>query len=111
MPCSPSAFWTRQHGPALHGVAQRWSFTATGLRDGKNARAPGAARRFDCHFVTDLSAEQRAADGRVRRDAADARDLDLHALALLVLDVDGGADAPLPGRALAFVVYDAPGGP
>jgi hypothetical protein len=29
MPCSANAFSTRQHGPHLHGVEQRWSFTAT----------------------------------------------------------------------------------
>ncbi len=44
------------------------------------------------HIVADTPAEQSLADGRLRRNAADARDLQLHPLASLVLDLDARAD-------------------
>src|SRR5690242_2600866 len=55
--------------------------------------APRAAWSRNVDALADLHTHQRAAERRVRRDAADARDLDLHLLALLVLDLDDRADA------------------
>jgi hypothetical protein len=43
--------------------------------------------RLDHDLVAGLGAHQRAPDRRIGRDAADARDLDLHGRALLVLDL------------------------
>src|SRR5690242_7783577 len=60
--------------------------------DGEDARAPCAARRFDRDLVAHLAAHQRLAEWRIRRHAADARDLDLHLLALFVLDLDVRSD-------------------
>ena len=53
---------------------------------------PGAARRLDLDLVALRLAEHRAADRRLGRDAADARDLDRHRLAVLALELDVGAD-------------------
>src|SRR5204863_7511861 len=63
------------------------------LANRDDARAPRAARRLDDDLVADLAPEQRAPHGRVGRHAADAGDLDLHELALLVLDLDVRPDA------------------
>src|SRR5207244_11846448 len=61
-------------------------------------RAPGAARRLDLDGLAELVAEQRGAEGGGRRDgsaAADGADLDPERLAVLVLDLDDGADPDL----------------
>src|SRR5690348_13877558 len=60
--------------------------------DRDDLRAPRAAGRGDVDLVALLRAEQRSAERRLGRDAPHAGDLDLHALALLVLDLDGRAD-------------------
>src|SRR5206468_1632173 len=59
----------------------------------ENPSAPRAARSVDVDLIADLAAEQRTADRGIGRHASDARDLHLHALAVLVLDLDARADA------------------
>src|SRR5262245_45338890 len=63
---------------------------------------PRAARRVARDLVVELRPEQGSTERRLWRDTADARDLDGHPLALVVLDLDGRADADLPacGRLL-----------
>src|SRR4051812_24996586 len=51
-----------------------------GTPDGHDARAPTAARRLHLDLVARRLAQQRPADRRIGRDAADARDLDLEPL-------------------------------
>src|SRR6478752_7349427 len=60
--------------------------------DRDDLRAPRAARCGDVDLVADPGPEEGAPERRLRRDAAHARDLDLHALAVVVLDLDPGAD-------------------
>src|SRR6478735_3234554 len=63
----------------------------SGSADRDDRRPPGATGCGDVDALADLRAHQRAAERRVGRDAAHARDLDLHLLALLVLDLDDRA--------------------
>src|SRR3954463_13015363 len=76
--------------------------------DREDARAPGTAGRLDRDLVAGLVAHERATDRRVGRDTADARDLDLHALSLLVLDLDARADAHGVSRDGGLVDDDSP---
>src|SRR4029453_1523911 len=73
------------------GWSRRGKKTPAGP-DGRGGSAPRAARRVDLDLVALFRAHQRAADGRVGRDAADARDLDREAPAALVLELDPRAD-------------------
>ena len=70
---------------------------------GDDACLPGALRRLDLDRVAHLGADQRAAERRVGRDTPDARDLDLEAASLLVLDLHDRAD---PDGALLSVLDD-----
>ena len=63
--------------------------------DGDDARVPGSLWRVDLDLVPGFAPRRARPSGRVRRDAADARDLDRHPLTLLVLDLDRRADADL----------------
>src|SRR5439155_26806430 len=80
-------------GAHARDVRERLGLRSAGLAaDRQNPRGPGAARRLDLDGVTHLAAEQRAAHRRIRRDAADARDLKVQPLAVLVLDLDARSD-------------------
>src|SRR4051812_21830223 len=57
--------------------------------DGDDPGFPGAARRLDADLVALLAAENCTPDGRLGRDASDARDLDGHELTVLALELDG----------------------
>src|SRR5512132_178008 len=88
--CTPGTSCAPDLNPPRSAAA---SGGASSAADGDHAGAPGAARRLDLDLVTGLGAEQRPAHGRVGRDTADARDLDLQAPALLVLELDLRADS------------------
>src|SRR5206468_2877304 len=79
-----------------HEQARPRKHLGLGAADRRYARQPGAARRVDLDLLARLCSEERATEGRVGRDAADARDLEHHPLALLVFDLDRRADADLP---------------
>src|SRR4029453_12376973 len=66
---------------------------ALALGDGEDPGAPGAARRLAVDLVAPPPAEEHRAQRRLGRDAADTRDLKVHLLAGLVLELDLGADA------------------
>ena len=69
-----------------------------GLLDGEDPRGPGAARRLNLDGVALAAPEHRTAERRVRRHrsgSADARDLDLHAGAVVVFDLHARSDADL----------------
>src|SRR4051795_6836922 len=94
-----SGAWHRtgllEHCPAGTGVDAcqgLWSECSRigSAADRDDARRPRAARRGHVDAGAALRAEERAAERRVGRDAADARDLDLQPVAVLVLDLDLG---------------------
>src|SRR5436190_77624 len=66
------------------------SYASAADRD--DAGAPDAARRLDLDLVADALAEDGAADGRLRRDAPHARDVERHQLAVVPLQLDMGPD-------------------
>src|SRR3954447_7258286 len=75
-----------------------------GTPDGHDPRPPAAARRLHLDLVAGPLAQQRPAHGRVGRDAADSRDLDLEPLAVVALELDQGADRDdTAGRGLLLV--------
>src|SRR5438067_1626796 len=85
-----SSSWST--GTALTGEEFTAPFGRASAADGDDPRPPGAARRLDLDLVTDALAQHGAADGRLGRDAADARDVEAHQLAVVPLQLDVGAD-------------------
>ena len=79
------------HGRGVYDASGRGRTASA--PDGDDPRAPRPARRLDDDLVALGPAEHRPADRRVGRDAADARDLDRHALAVVALELDARADA------------------
>src|SRR5690242_16357700 len=77
-----------------------------GTPDGHDPRPPAAARRFHLDLVAGRLAQQRLTDGRVGRDAADSRDLDLEARAVVLLELDRGADRDDAARRGFLLVDD-----
>jgi hypothetical protein len=55
-------------------------------------------RAFDLEIFTRPSSQEGMTERRVGRNPADARDLERHPLALVVLDLEAGTDAYLPTR-------------
>src|SRR5205807_2785818 len=71
------------------------------LFDREDASAPRSSWRLDRDLLAHLATDQGASQGRVRRDAADARDLHVHVLALLVDNRYARSD-PDPARCICL---------
>src|SRR5690348_387007 len=83
------------YASSVSGGATRTALTAASLRgtpDGHDLRPPAAARRVDLDLVAGRLPQQCLAHRRVRRDAADAGDLDLEPLSVVPLELDARAD-------------------
>src|SRR5438477_5423768 len=95
-----SSISTPATGTALTGASLR------GTPDGHDPRPPAAARRVDLDLVAERLPQQHLAHRRVRRDAADARDLDLEPLAVVPLERDPRADRDHTARRGLLLVED-----
>src|SRR5205823_4363224 len=80
----------RREGPTPSSLHSFYSVASS--VDREDLGPPGAARRVDLDLIARLLAEQRSAGRRLRRDAADARDPYMQALAPLVFELDLRAD-------------------
>src|SRR4051812_21975378 len=95
-----SSVSTPATGTALTGASLR------GTPDGHDAGPPQAARGLHLDLVAGRLAQQRPTHGRVGRDAADARDLDLEPLAVVALELDERADGDDTARRGLLLVDD-----
>src|SRR5436305_12190661 len=76
--------------------------------DGQDPRTPGAAGRIDLDLVARLPSKQRAPERRIRRNAANTRDLDLQALAPVILELYPGGDSDRVPCRVALVHHQRP---
>ena len=74
------------------GGAEQPAGRAKLAADRGNAGAPGSPGRFDDDFVADFRSDQRFPERGVGGDTANARDLDVHPLAVLSFDGDPRPD-------------------